>query len=129
MISWIRIKKTGFTLSTTEAEYIVACSSYSEAIWIHKLLVGLFHAKIDAIDIYCDNQTHIKLTEKPMFHNKSKHIEIKYHYIRDIVQRGVVKLQYVPTKERVADVLTKPLSHVNFECFQDNIGLFRKDLP
>ena len=52
-----------------------------------------------------------------MFHDKSKHIEIKYHYIRDMVQRGVVKLQYVPTEEQVVDVLTKPLSRVKFEHF------------
>jgi hypothetical protein len=52
-----------------------------------------------------------------VFHDKSKHIEIRYHYILDMVQRGVVKLQYVSTNEQVADVLTKPLSRVKFEYF------------
>ena len=72
---------------------------------------------MDATEIYCDNQSCIELTENPVFHDKSKHIEIKYHYIRDMVQRGAVKLQYVPKEEQVADVLTKPLSHVKFENF------------
>ena len=58
-----------------------------------------------------------------MFHDKSKHIEIKYHYIWDMVQRGAIKLQYVPTEEQVADVLTKPLSHVKFEYFRDKLSV------
>ena len=78
---------------------------------------------MDATEIYCDNQSYINLTENPMFHDKSKHIEIKYHYIQDMVQRGVVKLQYLPTEEQVVDVLTKPLSHVKFEHFKDKLGV------
>ena len=73
-------------------------------------MAGLFDTDIDATEIYCHNQSYIKSTEKMMFHDKSKHIEIKYHYIRDMVQRGVVKLQYVPIEEQVADVLVEPLS-------------------
>ena len=72
---------------------------------------------MDATDIYCDNQSCIKLTKNTVFHDKSKHMEIKYHYIQDMVQREVVKLRYVPTKEQVVDVLTKPLSRVKFEYF------------
>jgi hypothetical protein len=79
--------------------------------------------------ILCDNQSCIKMTENLVFHDKSKHIEIWYHYIRDMVQRGVVKLQYVSTDEQVEDVLTKPLSRVKFEYFRDKLGVVRKDLP
>jgi hypothetical protein len=79
--------------------------------------------------IFCDNQSCIKMTENPMFHDKTKHIEIRYHYIRDLVQKGVVKLQYVGTDEQVADVLTKPLSCVKFEYFRDKLGVVRKDFP
>ena len=60
-----------------------------------------------------------------MFHDKSKHIEIKYHYIRDMVQRGVVKLQYVATEEQIADVLTKPLVRVKFEYFREKLGVLQ----
>ena len=84
---------------------------------------------MDATDIYCDNQSCIKLTENPVFHDKSKHIEIKYHYILYMVQKGAINLLYVPIEEQVADVLTKPLAHVKFEYFRDKLGAVRKDLP
>jgi hypothetical protein len=64
-----------------------------------------------------------------VFHDESKHIEIRYHLIRDMMQRGAIKLQYVGTNEQVADVLTKPLSRVKFEHFRDKLGIVRKDLP
>ena len=78
---------------------------------------------MDETCIYCDNQSCIKLSENPVFHDKSKHIEIKYQYIRDMVEKGVVKLQYIATDEQVADVLTKPLSKVKFEYFRDKLGV------
>ena len=65
----------------------------------------------------------VKLSENPVFHNKSKHIEIKYHYIRDMVHRGAVKLQYVVTDKQIADVLMKPFSKVKFEYSMENLGV------
>ena len=76
-ISWLNRKQTSVSLSTTEAEYIVACSACSKAVWLRKLLARLFNTEMDATEIYCDNQSCIKLTENLMFHDKSKNIEIK----------------------------------------------------
>ena len=64
-----------------------------------------------------------------MFHDKSKHIEIKYHYIKDMVQRGAVKLYYVATDEQIADVLTKPLARVKFEYFRKKLGVHQIEVP
>ena len=97
MISWFSRKQTNIALSTTKAEYIAACSACNEAVWLRKMLSGLFNAEIGVTDIMCDNQICIKMTENFVFHDKSKHIEIKYHFIRDMVQKGAVKLKYVPT--------------------------------
>jgi hypothetical protein len=117
MISWQSRKQSSIALSIVEAEYIVACSANCEAIWLRKLLTNLFDLEMRATLILCDNQNCIKMTENAIFHDRLKHKEIRYHYIRDMVQRGALKLQYISTDEQVADVLTKPLSRVKFEYF------------
>jgi hypothetical protein len=74
--------------------------------------------------LLCDNQSCIKMTKNHVFHDKSKHIDIRYYYIHDhMVQRGAIMLQYASMDEHVADVLTKPLSHVMFEYFRDKLGV------
>ena len=71
----------------------------------------------------------MKMTKNPMFHDNMKHIEIRYFYICDMVQKEVIRLQYVSTDEQVVDVLTKPLSRVKLEHFRDKLGFFHKDFP
>jgi hypothetical protein len=129
MISWKSRKQSSIALSTVEAEYIATCSTTCEAIWLRKLLAGLFDLEMREIAILCDNQRCIKMTKNLVFHDRSKHIEIRYHFIRNMVQRGALKLQYISRDEQVADVMTKPLSHVKFEHFRDKLGIVRKDLP
>jgi len=73
--------------------------------------------------IYCDNQSCVKLSENPVFHNKSKHIEIKHHFIQDMVEKGVVELRYISTDEQITDIITKPLSRVKYEYFIDKLGM------
>jgi hypothetical protein len=123
MISWQSRKQSSISLSTMEAAYISACSASCEAIWLRKLLTGLFDLEMEATMILCDNKRCIKMTENPVFHDRSKHIEIHYHYIHDMVQRGALKLLYVSMDEKVVDVLTKPLSCVMFEHFRDKLGI------
>ena len=98
MVSWSSRKQSCVALSMAEAEYVAACAACREAVWLRKMLFGLFGHKLDVTCIWCDNQSCMKLSENPMFHDRSKHIEIKYHYIRDMVQRGAVRLQYVITE-------------------------------
>ena len=129
VISWFSMKQSCVALSAAEAEYVAAYSASCEGVWIRKLLSDLFDLQLDATCIYCDNQSCVKLSENPVFHDKLKHIEIKYHYIRDMVQRGAVKLQYVVTDEQIADVLTKPLARVKFEYFREKIGVLHIEFP
>jgi hypothetical protein len=98
-----------------------------EVIWLRKLLVGLFNQVLDTTEIHCDNQSYIKLSENPMFHDRSKHIEIRYHFIQDCVQKGSVKLQYVLTDEQIADILTKPLVKGKFVYFRDKLGVVQNN--
>jgi hypothetical protein len=76
VISWKSRKQSNIALSTTKVEYIVACSASCESIWLRKLLIGLFDLEMEATMILCDNQSCIKMTENPVFHDKSKHIDI-----------------------------------------------------
>ena len=91
--------------------------------------VDIFDLPLDATCIHCDNQSCVKLSKNLVFHDKSKHIEIKYHYIRDMVQRGLVKLQCVATEERIADVLMKPLARLKFEYFREKLGVLQIEVP
>ena len=81
MISWFIKKQSSIALSTAEAEYIAACFASCEAIWIQKLMSGLFDLEMDTTEILCDNQSCIKMSKNPVFHDRSKHIEIRYFYI------------------------------------------------
>lgn len=77
MVSWCSRKKKSVALSSTEAEYMAASTTTCEAIWLLKLLVNLFMQKMKATSVYCDNQSCIKLYENPVFHDRSKHIDIR----------------------------------------------------
>jgi hypothetical protein len=104
---------------------MAASQASCEAIWLRKMLVGLFDQEMASIVIHCDNQSCIKLSENPVFHDRSKHIEIRYHFICDWVQRGAVQLQYISTDEQVADILTKALPRGKHVFFRDKMGLVR----
>ena len=123
VISRFSWKQSYVALSIDKAEYVAACSASCEVVWMWKLLSDIFDLQLDATCIHCDNQSCVKFSENPVFHDKSKHIEIKYHYIRDMVQRGAVKLLYVATEEQIADVLTKPLARLKFEYFRERLGV------
>ena len=69
------------------------------------------------------------MLDNPVFHDKSKHIEIKYHYTKDMVQRGAVKLQYVAMDKHIADMLTKPLAKVKFEYFREKLRVLQFEVP
>jgi hypothetical protein len=108
MVSWCSKKRTFVALSTTKAEYITLSMIVREAMWLHKLLADLFERVLDSTIIHYGNQSCVKISDNPLFHDKLNHIEIKYNYIRDMVQRKEVLVQYLPTDEQVVDVLTKP---------------------
>jgi hypothetical protein len=123
MISWSSRKQGSVAQSTAEAEYIAASTACREAVWLRKLLSDLFRSELEPTVIHCDNQSCIKLTENPVFHDRSKHIEMRYHYIRDMIQKKVLSLQYVPTAEQIADIFTKPLPLIKFAYFRDKLGV------
>ena len=96
-----------------------------EALWLFKLLVDLFDQELRPTVIYCDNRSCIRLFENLVLHDRPEHIEIRYHFIRDYVQRGVVELQYIFTEEKVADIITKSLGRGKHIHFRDKLGVVK----
>ena len=94
---------------------------------MRKILVGLFGSQMIPTVIHCDNQSCIKLSINPMFHDRSKNIYIWYHHLRDCVQRRIMLLQYIPTEDQDADILTKAPTKSKFEYHRDRIEV--KDNP
>jgi hypothetical protein len=107
---WASMKHKSVALNTAEAEYITDCDACTEAVWLHKLVSGLSDQVLNSTVIYCDDQSYVKLSENLVFHDRSKHIEIKHYILRDKVQRGEVVLQYISTDEQITIILVKPLS-------------------
>ena len=99
MVSWISRKQGPVAVSSVEAQYVDACEVRKEAVWLRKLLTNLFKSSLSPTIINCDNQSFIKMYGDPVFHSRTKHIDNKFHFIRNFVQDGVVKLEYVPTYE------------------------------
>eukprot|EP00253_Pinus_taeda_P007472 PITA_07472 len=120
-VSWYNRKQRSLTLSSAEAEYMAASQAACEATWMRKILVGLLDQRMDPTAIYCDNQSCIKLSENTVFHNRSKHIDIRYHHLRDCVAGRIMLLQYISTEEQYVDILTKALSKGKFKLHRDRI--------
>jgi hypothetical protein len=109
-ISWNSRLQTTVALSSTEAEYMAVCASVQEAVYLRQLLCDMGYKQNDATTIYEDNQGCIAMTKNPVNHKKSKHISIKFHFIREKVESGEVALQYIPSERQLADIMTKGLA-------------------
>lgn len=121
-ISWCSQLQKCVVTSSTEAEYVAGSQSIKELIWLERLVSDLL-IKCDSVCLHMDNQSAISLVENSEPHKRTKHIEIKYHFIREKFREGLFKLKYVPTEDQVADIRTKPLSKVKFEKFRDLMGV------
>jgi len=108
-ISWSCKKQGTVALSTTEAEYMALVQAAKENIWLQRLLKELGREAENAKTIYEDNQGAIALANNPEYHARTKHIDIQYHFVRECVENGDIKLEYCPTADMVADALTKAL--------------------
>lgn len=121
VITWGSRKQNVVALSTTEAEYIAGCTCVQELVWVKRLIRELLCVrKIECI-LYIDNQSAIQLIKKPVFHRKTKHIEVRFHYIRDMYLKKKFTVEYINTDEQAADIFTKPLARDRYEYLRDKI--------
>ena len=122
-VSWSSKKQPIVTLSTTESEYIAATSCACQCIWIMRILETIGFKEQKLILILCDSNSAIKLSENPVFHGKSKHIDVRFHFLRDLVREGKIKLSHCSTQNQIADIMTKPLKLEQFVKIRSMLGM------
>lgn len=123
-ISWGSERQKSVALSTTESEYVAASQTIKELVWIRRLLFDLQADVMNNVPmLFMDNQSAIKLVKNPEYHKRSKHIDVKYHFIREKYEEGVFNLEYVASEDQLGDIFTKALNKVKFEKFCQLIGV------
>lgn len=122
-VAWGSIKQKSVALSTTEAEYIAACHTAKEIVWLRNLLHEIGFEQVDSTTLFCDNQSAVRLVFNPEFHKRTKHIDVQHHFIREKQNDGSLHMQYLPTEEQLADLFTKPLPGPRFEKLRRQIGI------
>ncbi|XP_074361830.1 secreted RxLR effector protein 161-like [Apium graveolens] len=126
LITWVSHKQKCVALSSCKVEFMAATATTCEGIWSHKLLSQITGSQVGPVILYLDNRSAIDLTKNLVFHGRSKHIDIRYHFIRECVERGKIVIKHVSTDMERADTLTKALVTVKFERMRRLLGV--KDL-
>ncbi|XP_065622400.1 secreted RxLR effector protein 161-like [Quercus suber] len=122
LVSCMSKKQNSVSLSTTEAEYITAGSCCAQLLWMRKLLHD-YGITQDTKCVLCDNISAINLSKNPVQYSKSKHIEIRYYFIRDLVEEKIVYQEFINTDNQEANIFTKPLDGPRFESLRKTIGV------
>jgi hypothetical protein len=123
LISWQSVKQQVVALSSCEAEYIAATTASTQALWLARLLDNLLGRDAEAVELRVDSKSALALAKNPVFHERSKHICIKYHFIRSCLDEGSIKAGYINTQDQLADLLTKSLGRVKFQELRARIGM------
>ena len=122
-VSWMSRKQELVTLSTAEVEYVAATHAAKECIWLRRLIGELFPSLITRTTLHCDNQAALTLAVDDNYHARTKHIDIRYHFICQCIVRKVIDLVYCPTDDMTADILTKALPQWKVICHSLGLGL------
>lgn len=122
-VSWASKKQPIVTLSTTKAEYVSAGNGACQAVWLRNVLKSIGCEQKGKTVLLCDNSSTIKLSKNAILHGRSKHIQVRYHFIRELV----IELEYCSTQDQVADIMTKPVKLEVFEKLRGYMGVCLKN--
>ncbi|CAI0466084.1 unnamed protein product [Linum tenue] len=124
-VSWSSKKQPVVTLSTTEAEFVAAAGCATQCIWLRRILEQMeWRSSVQGgTRIFCDNNSAIKLSKNPVLHGRSKHIDVRFHFLRDLVKAGTVDLVHCGTASQVADIMTKAVKNETFEFLRGKLGV------
>ena len=122
LVGWSSKKQTSVTLSTAESEYVAAGACCAQLIWIKQMLsnYGIIQSKVH---LYCDNESAICIAKNPGQHSRTKHINIRHHFIRELVESKELVIVHISTDNQLADLFTKPLDKPRFERLRHMIGM------
>ncbi|GKU85504.1 hypothetical protein SLEP1_g172 [Rubroshorea leprosula] len=123
VISWSSKKQDSVAKSTAEAEYIAASLAADQAVWFRKLMNDLKQPQIHPTELFCDNLSAVAIVKNPILHGRTKHIKIKYHSIREMVNEGEVQVLHCDSDDQIADIFTKGLHKFRFETLRDKLGM------
>ena len=122
LMSWFSKKQHSLSTSTTEAEYIAVGSCCAHILWKKNQLVD-FGLQLEKIPIFCDNTSAIAITDNPVQHSRTKHIDMRYHFIREHMMNGTVELHFVPSEKQLVDIFTKPLDESTLTRLVSELGM------
>ena len=122
-ITWCSQKQETVALLSCEAEFMAGTVAARQAIWLRDLLGEIDPMLREKVIIKIDNQSTIALTKNPIFHGHSKHIHMRYHFIRECVEDGLIEVEHVPGDRQKADILTKALGRIKFKDMRELIGV------
>jgi hypothetical protein len=122
LVSWSSRKQSSVAQSTTEAEYVAAASCCSQLLWITYTMSD-FGDEYTHVPLQCDSTSAISVAKNPILHSKTKHIEVRYHFLRDNVEKGKIALIHVLTHDQLAAILTKPLDQATFTRLRGELGV------
>jgi hypothetical protein len=122
LMSWASKKQNSVALSTAEAEYIAAGHCCAQLLWMRQTLRD-YGYKLTKVPLLCDNESVIRMADNPVEHNRTKHIDIQYHFLRDHQQKGDIEIAYVSTHNQLADIFTKPLDEKIFSKLRNELNI------
>jgi hypothetical protein len=122
VVSWASKKQKSVALSTAEAEYIAAGHCCAQLIRMRQILRD-YGYKLSKVPLLCDNESAICMADNPIEHSRTKHIDIRYHFLRDYQQKGDIKIAYVSTHNQLADIFTKPLDEKTFSKLRNELTI------
>ena len=130
LLSWKQLvssyneKQNFISLSTAEAEYIAVESCCTQVMWLKQMLCD-YGLSQEYITIFCDNSSAINISKNPVQHSRTKHIDIRHHFIRELVEQNVITLSHIDTKSQLADLFTKALDFQTFDQLRKSIGMLQ----
>jgi hypothetical protein len=126
LVSWSSKKQNSVALSTAEAEYVAAGACCAQVLWMKHTLLD-YNLCFDHVKILCDNTSTIHMTKNANQHSRTKHIDIRYHFLRDHHEKGDIEIDYVSTEFQLADIFTKPLDFNRFSFIRGELNICNID--